>query len=85
MKHILILTLQSYQQVLHVVQQVMSSESNPILGGAIPAFETFMTRWETIKRDHPNLERLIQPGLDWTYKYYNRMDRTRAYCIAMRQ
>jgi hypothetical protein len=85
MKRILILTLRSYQQVPHVVQQVMSSESTPILSGAIPAFEMFMTRWEKIIQQHPRLERLVRPGLDWTYKYYDRMDRTRAYFIAMCQ
>jgi hypothetical protein len=63
----------------------MSGESAPILCGAIPSFELFMSRWEKIKGDHPRLEPLVQPGLDWTYKYYERMDRTRAYIITMRQ
>lgn len=81
----LILTLQSYQQVPHVVQQVMSGESTPLLCGAIPAFEMFMTRWENIIAEHPRLGRLVRPGLDWAYKYYGRMDRTRAYFVAMRQ
>jgi hypothetical protein len=71
MKRILILTLRSYQQVPHVVQQVMSGESTPILSGAIPAFEMFMTRWEKIIQQHPRLEWLVRPGLDWTYKYYD--------------
>jgi len=85
MKHIQILTLQSYQQVPHVVQQVMSGESTPILSGAIPSFEIFMTRWERIIQDHPRLTWLIQPGLNWAYSYYARMDRTRAYFVAIRQ
>jgi hypothetical protein len=63
----------------------MSGESNPILSGAIPAFEMFMSTWEKIIRDHPRLKPIVQPGLDWTYRYYGRMDRTRAYIIAMRQ
>jgi hypothetical protein len=63
----------------------MSGESTPILCGTIPSFETFMTRWENIAQGHPRLERLVQPGLDSAYKYYGRMDRTRAYFIAMRQ
>lgn len=63
----------------------MSGESTPILSGAIPAFETFMTRWEKMTRDLPDLEQLIRPGLDCANKYYKRMDRTRAYIIAMRQ
>ena len=63
----------------------MSGESTPILCGAIPSFEMYMTRWENMIRECPRLEPLIQPGLDWAYKYYNRMDRTRAYVITMRQ
>jgi hypothetical protein len=64
MKRIQILTLQSYQQVPHVVQQVMFGESTPILSGAIPAFEQFMTRWERIVLECPHLKRFVQPGLD---------------------
>ena len=81
MRHIL--TLQSYQQVPHMVQQVMSGERTPILSGAIPAFEMFMSRWENLTQDHPRLKPLIEPGLDWAYMYYGRMDHTRAYIIAM--
>jgi hypothetical protein len=33
--------------------------------------------------DRPNLARFIKPGLDWAYMYYARMDRTRAYIIAL--
>ena len=61
----------------------MSGESTPILCGAIPAFEMFMSQWEKIAKDHPCLEPIVQPGLDWAYLYYGRMDRTRAYVIAM--
>jgi hypothetical protein len=61
----------------------MSGERTPILSGAIPAFEMFMTKWEKINQEHPNLKRLVWPGLEWAYKYYGRMDRTRAYIIAM--
>lgn len=63
----------------------MSAEKTPILSGAIPAFEMFMSRWEKLGREHPHLKPLIKPGLEWAYKYYGRMDRTRAYIIAMRK
>jgi len=63
----------------------MSGESAPILSGAIPAFEMFMTSWEEITWKHPRLKQLIDPGLQWAFKYYNRMDRTRAYIIAMHE
>src|SRR6266576_3816504 len=85
MKRILILTLQSYQQVPHVVQQVMSNESTLILSGAVPAFEMFMTKWEKIIWEHPHLGQLVRPELNWAYKYYGQMDCTRAYIISMHQ
>jgi hypothetical protein len=61
----------------------MSGEKTPILAGAIPAFEMFMSGWEKAGEDHPRLTHLIQPGLDWASMYYGRMDRTKAYIIAM--
>ncbi len=70
MKYILILTLQSYQQVPHVVQQVMSGESTLILSGTVLTFEMFITRWEKIIREHPHLGQLVRPELNWAYKYY---------------
>lgn len=69
-------------QAPHQVQQIMSGETTPLLSGAIPAFETFMTRWENMSQV-ANLKSIIAPGLEWAAKYYGRMDRTRAYIIAM--
>ena len=66
-----------------MVQQVMSVESQPILSGAIPAFESFMTKWENLAEDNSRLKPIIQPGLEWAYKYYKRMDQTRAYVASM--
>ena len=66
-----------------MVQQIMSGETMPILSGAIPAFEMFMTKWEKLGDVHPHLKPFIQPGLDWAYMYYDRMDHTCAYIIAM--
>jgi hypothetical protein len=63
----------------------MSSESTPILSGAIPAFEMFMTKWEVVMEKNDKLEKYIKPGLECAYNYYGRMDRTRAYIIAMRK
>jgi hypothetical protein len=63
----------------------MSGEKTPILSGAIPAFETFMSSWEKLGKEHRRLKPLIKPGLDWAYMYYGRMDRTKAYIIAMRE
>jgi hypothetical protein len=44
-----------------------------------------MSRWEKLVTEHRHLKQLIKPGLDLAYKYYNRMDRTRAYIVAMRK
>jgi hypothetical protein len=61
----------------------MSSESTPILSGAIPAFEMFMTKWELVMEKNDKLKKYIKPGLECAYKYYGRMDRTNAYIISM--
>jgi len=61
----------------------MSSESTLILCGAIPAFKTFMSKWENIMLQFPHLEMYIQPGLDCMSKYYSCMDRTNANIITM--
>jgi hypothetical protein len=63
----------------------MSGESSPLLSGAIPAFEMFMTHWEKLKEEKPHLAQFIDKGLDSAYKYYKRMDRTDAYIVAMRK
>jgi len=76
MKCILILTLQSYQQVPHAVQKIMSKERTPVLCGAIYAFEMFMSQWERMIEQSPCMEQLVQPGLELAYKYYGRMDNT---------
>jgi hypothetical protein len=70
-------------QFPHRVQQIMSAEKYPTLSGAIPAFEMFMTAWETLIQGNAHLKPLVDPGLEWTYMYYARMDRTKAYVIAM--
>jgi hypothetical protein len=63
----------------------MSQESNPVLSGAIISFEMFMTQWETLSNleAKPHIKALLKPGLAKTYKYYDWMDRTKAYIIAM--
>jgi hypothetical protein len=54
----------------------MSGEKTPILSGAIPAFELFITDWEKLASNHPCLEVFIAVGLDWAYQYYGKMDCT---------
>jgi len=61
----------------------MSSESHPVLGGAVPAFENFMMQWEALAINVPHIEPFIKVGLSWAREYYQRMGQTRAYVIAM--
>jgi hypothetical protein len=64
-------------------QQALTSERTPMLAGVLPCFEMLMTQWENLAKDMPKLKPYIQPGLDSAYKYYNRMDDTKAYVVAM--
>jgi hypothetical protein len=61
----------------------MSREKTPVLAGSLPAFEMFMTAWETLGDKHPRLKPFVDIGLKWAKKYYCRMDQTKAYIIAM--
>jgi hypothetical protein len=61
----------------------MSSDTNPVLVGSIPAFEIFMTSWEQLAERHPRLKGWIDVGLGWANQYYSRMDLINTYVIAM--
>jgi hypothetical protein len=61
----------------------MSAHAMPVLSGAIPSFELFMTKWEQLGEHFENLRPWTDVGLKWARKYYNRMDDTRAYIIAI--
>jgi hypothetical protein len=61
----------------------MSREETPVLSGSMPAFEMFMTAWENLSETHPRLGPFIEIGLAWARKYYQRMDNTKAYVMAM--
>ncbi|CAA7270363.1 unnamed protein product [Cyclocybe aegerita] len=65
------------------LQTLMCSERTPILVNAIPAFEMFMTAWERLGEKFPHLEPYAKVGIEWVVKYYNKMDLTKAYMIAM--
>lgn len=54
-----------------------------MLAGVLPAFEVFLTKWEKLATVKPWLKPYIDEGLSWAYKYYQRMDLTKAYVIAM--
>lgn len=61
----------------------MSKEKTPVLAGAIPSFERFMTGWEKLCNAKPNLAPAIDIGLAVAEEYYKKMDDTPAYIIAM--
>lgn len=61
----------------------MSNESRPRLSSSIPQFELFMTAWEKKAESTPRLQPFIDIGLEWAKKYYNHMDNTCAYVVAM--
>ena len=61
----------------------MSAHTTPVLSGAIPSFELFMSQWEQLGRTHAKLRPWTKIGLKWANKYYKRMDDTRAFIIAM--
>jgi hypothetical protein len=65
----------------------MSAENTPILSGAIPAFELFMSSWKSMVAERElqaeNVAQFIRPGLDVAAKYYNRFGDTDAYIVSM--
>jgi len=62
---------------------VMSGETTPVLSGAIPAFEMFMSTWEDLAERHPRLSQWIDIGMDKAKEYYGPMDHTAAYIMSM--
>jgi hypothetical protein len=42
-----------------------------------------MTAWEKLRQTNKRTKPFIDVGLHWANIYYNRMDNTRAYVIAM--
>jgi hypothetical protein len=63
----------------------MSKEKMPVLAGVIPMFECFMSSWETLARvkENRHLKDALEMGLEFAKKYYNKMDNTNAFVIAM--
>lgn len=70
-------------EAAHVVLQTMSSESTPVLCGAIATFELLMTSWERLAAVYPQVKRWTDIGLFWARKYYKRMDHTNAYIVTL--
>ncbi len=66
-----------------MVLQTMSSESTPVLCGAITSFEFLITKWEQLGEEHQELQYWTWISLAWAQKYYKWMDNTDAYVITM--
>ncbi|KAG2354330.1 hypothetical protein BDR07DRAFT_1192107, partial [Suillus spraguei] len=67
------------------IQQYCSSESQPTLWHAIPAFKELKMAWEQ-KRSMPKYELYqvaVQKGLDKVNKYYQMMDKKPMYVLAL--
>ena len=68
-----------------IAQQTMSGEHCPLLGGTLPAYETFVAQWQAMATspNHPQLAPFIQEGLSWATSYHKRMRANKAYLFAM--
>ena len=54
-----------------------------VLLGAVPSFKIFMTQWEKLHTTYLELKPWVDIGLEWAKKYYNCMDNTDMYVVAM--
>lgn len=61
----------------------MAKEATPVLSGAIPSLELFMSKWESLAEANERLRPFIEVGLAKAREYYTKMDLTRAYVIAL--
>lgn len=63
----------------------MSGEQTPVLGGALPAFETFIAQWKAMSTspDHPQLCAFLKEGLSSAAKYHECMRANDTYVYAM--
>lgn len=61
----------------------MSKDKTPVLAGTIPTLERLMDGLETLAAEQPHLEPAIAAGLESAIKYYNKLDDTKAYVIAL--
>lgn len=52
----------------------MSTETTPTLCHSIPAFESFINRWEGLLEDRPQWYNIVQPGLDKLEDYQEKLN-----------
>jgi hypothetical protein len=63
----------------------MCREWSPLLGGALPAYETFLTSWQQMERStaRPQLRPFIHEGHFWAKGYHGRLRANKTYLFAM--
>ena len=66
-----------------MVQQTLCAEKTPTLGNVVPQFELFMSSLEVLGSQSEELRPITDVGIKWATKYYQRMDDSWAYAIAM--
>ena len=66
-----------------MVQQTLCVEKTPTLGNVIPQFELFMSLLEVLGSQSEELRPITDVGIKWATKYYQRIDDSQAYAIAM--
>ena len=61
----------------------MSFEKILVLGKMLPAFNKFITVWTHLQDSKPHLQPLIDEGLKWVLKYYEKAKKNNTYIISM--
>lgn len=64
----------------------MCGEHSPLLGGVIPAYETFVLQWQSLSSSpkwHPQIGAFILEGLPTALKYHKLMRENKMYMYAM--
>ncbi|KAF8141791.1 hypothetical protein EV363DRAFT_1151456 [Boletus edulis] len=62
----------SHPRIPSAAQKMMCGERSPLLGGAIPVYETFTFQWYNLStlQDHPHIGAFILAGLPTAMKYH---------------
>lgn len=66
----------------------MSREQTPVLSGAIPSIKLLMSAWDAMAEAHPHsaiLKVYTGVGVSHAQRYYQRIDTSPGYVLAMRE
>jgi len=70
-------------EIPHAFQQILSFESTPTLGDAIPAYEAMANAWKKYQTANPLLAPIVEAGLEKLGGYRDRAEVVPAYTLAM--